>query len=68
MKAAHCDECARAMLRWYPYRRDIVPDLKCAKGHKPRFYQLVSPSQPDWGWKRVCVDFERSNAGVHEPA
>ena len=30
----------------------------CYCGHRPRFYKPRSPVDRDWGWKRVCDDFE----------
>lgn len=58
MKARQCDECKH-------YDAEIVPyeGWPCVEGHKPRFYKPLTISQAhsgDWGWKRRCEDFERS--------
>ncbi len=53
MKANHCDECKHAL---------FCPNtwaLDCQKGHKPRFYAPRSPVDTNYGYKRVCLDFEQ---------
>ena len=32
--------------------------LTCLKGHRPRFYQPRSPVDWEWGYRRVCEDFQ----------
>lgn len=56
-KARSCEQCA-----WWT--RQIS---RCAKGHRPRFYQprvdqQHLPDGGDWGWKRRCDDFEAKTA------
>lgn len=58
MKAQWCHECKH-------YDAEIVPHegWPCVEGHKPRFYKPLTLSQAhsdEWGWKRKCEDFERS--------
>jgi hypothetical protein len=62
-KASHCDECKHASVKWFLYRGPPAFDvLTCAKKHKPRFYQPKSnPHDCNWGWKRVCNEFETHN-------
>ena len=56
MKAKHCDECKH-------FNDEDVPGTKvCEKNHKPRWYGQKHVQDTDWGYKRVCVDFERHNA------
>jgi hypothetical protein len=40
-----------------------VSDLRCLKGHKPRFYlpRNGDPYDANWGWKRRCADFVVGN-------
>ena len=65
MKASHCDECKHATVKWYEYKGPPAFDvLTCAKGHKPRHYMPRNAMDTDYGWKRVCADFERHNAKV----
>ena len=55
MKAKHCDECKH-------FNDEDVPGTKvCEKNHKPRWYGQKHVQDTDWGYKRVCVDFERHN-------
>lgn len=55
MKAKHCDECKH-------FNDEDVPGTKvCDKNHKPRWYGQKHVQDTDWGYKRVCVDFERHN-------
>lgn len=64
MKAKHCDECKHATVKWYEYRGPpVFPVLTCAKKHKPRFYEQRNdnPLDLNYGWKRVCADFETHN-------
>lgn len=64
MSAKHCDECKHATVKWYEYRGPPAFDvLTCAKKHKPRFYmpRNDNPLDLNWGWKRVCADFETAN-------
>lgn len=66
-KAKHCDECKHAAVKWYLYRGPPAFDvLTCAKKHKPRFYmpRNDNPLDLNWGWKRVCADFETANVEV----
>lgn len=56
-KTRHCDECRHYVLvigTDYGGRDDKY----CKMGHKPRFYQLRSPMDNDWGHKRKCDDFD----------
>lgn len=50
MKTRHCDECKHQKVLF-------VDEMKCTKGHKPRFYQSRQPMSTDWGYKRKCEDF-----------
>jgi len=65
MKSRHCDECKSATINWYEHKGPPAFDvLTCAKGHKPRCYmpRNDNPLDLDWGWKRVCGDFDAANA------
>jgi len=71
MKASHCDDCNHATVKWYEYKGPPAFDvLTCAKKHKPRFYmpRNDNPMDLNWGWKRVCADFETDNAPHEGPA
>ena len=35
----------------------VADVIRCAKGHKPRFYMPRNYSDIDYGWKRRCDDF-----------
>jgi hypothetical protein len=52
MKAQHCDRCAHASYQGQD------PRLHCARGHRPRFYRPNLLYTGDWGWKRVCTDYQ----------
>ena len=66
MKARHCDECKHATVKWYEYKGPPAFDvLTCAKKHKPRHYMPRNAMDTDYGWKRVCADFETHNAVAH---
>lgn len=56
-KASYCDECYNL-----EHPLDGKSEPKCSKGHKPRFYKPKSDCRysSDWGYKRVCDDFEIS--------
>lgn len=61
-KTQFCDLCKR-----HYYEGDV---LRCREGHKPRFYMPKRPYDTDWGWKRVCEDYEDSDqnkVSKHEP-
>ena len=60
-KAAFCDECQH---REFPGA--LGEDLKCAKGHHPRFYLPKYPMSIDWGWKRRCDDFSEISDDFEE--
>ena len=65
MKARHCDECKHATAKWYEYKGPPAFDvLTCAKKHKPRHYMPRNAIDTDYGWKRVCADFETHNDRV----
>ena len=38
----------------------------CMQAHRPRFYTPRPETDPDWGWKRRCSDFERREEGKDE--
>ena len=38
----------------------------CMQAHRPRFYTPRTETDPDWGWKRRCSDFERREEGKDE--
>ena len=38
MKAKQCLECAHHEHKWYRWKGSPFDDLKCHKGHRPRFY------------------------------
>lgn len=62
MKSSHCDECKHATVKWYEYKGPPAFDvLTCAKKHKPRHYMPRNAMDTDYGWKRVCADFETHN-------
>ena len=71
MKARHCDECKHATVKWYEYKGPPAFDvLTCAKKHKPRHYMPRNAMDTDYGWKRVCADFETHNnlmGGLGDP-
>jgi hypothetical protein len=59
MKTRHCDECKHGQLSWYTYRGGEPFDvMKCANGHKPRFYMPRNQLDLNWGWKRRCGDYQ----------
>ncbi len=64
MKASHCDQCIHATIKLYVYRGPPEFDvLTCAKKHKPRFYvptTIRKAMDGDFGWKRVCGDFQNA--------
>lgn len=65
VKASHCDKCKHATVKWYEYKGPPGFDvLTCAKKHKPRHYMPRNAMDTDYGWKRVCADFETHNAEV----
>lgn len=53
MPASHCEECEHCVL-------ELLTEMKmvCEAGHKPRFYLPRTPDDTEYGWKRVCDDFE----------
>lgn len=53
MPASHCEECEHCVLQ-------LLTEMKmvCEAGHKPRFYLPRKPDDTEYGWKRVCDDFE----------
>jgi hypothetical protein len=51
MKASHCDECHHGI-----YRGGAT--IICEKGHRPRFYRPTLLHADNWGWMRVCADYE----------
>lgn len=53
--AAHCDECKHG---------NLGDTVTCGKGHKPKFYLPRNVLDTEYGWKRVCGDFERRKAEV----
>jgi hypothetical protein len=53
MKASHCDECYHGI-----YRGGAT--LTCEKGHRPKFYRHTLLLSDDFGWRRVCEDFEET--------
>ena len=64
-KAKHCAECRHATIKLYLYKSPPkFAVLTCAKKYKPRFYMQRhdNPLDLNWGWKRVCADFETANA------
>lgn len=57
MKAVYCDECKHFSETLATYKRP------CKAGHRPRFYVPRTTSHAvvgDYGWKRRCNDFEKS--------
>lgn len=58
MKSSDCEECKHSQLvtRWHGVKQ--LDDLQCNKGHKPRFYHPKSPIDTNWGYRRICEDFE----------
>ena len=53
-KANWCLECQH-----HSFHGEYSEILKCAKGHRPKFYKPKDPWGLDgFGWKRVCSDYK----------
>lgn len=57
-KANQCDECKHVYVE-FTFVKTIVPQFKCTKGHKPKFYKPKSYTDDNYGWKRVCSDYQK---------
>lgn len=53
-KASFCRDCANS--RSYPSANG-APVLYCVLGHKMRFFAPRDPRDEEWGYKRVCDDY-----------
>ena len=58
LKTRHCDECSHFDMGHLSDCECPIPKPTCTKGHKPRFYNSLSPMDDKWGYKRRCTDFE----------
>ena len=61
MKSSDCQEC-----RHHQWR---IPseDMKCNKGHRPRFFHPKSPIDTNWGYRRICEDFDNEIQRTNSP-
>lgn len=62
MKPENCGECE--------FRDWRGLKMKCKKGHKPNFYmptiyQIMNPTDTDWGYKRRCKDYQEKLPEEH---
>lgn len=54
--AKNCDECESRKYEYHGKKRGEV--FVCKKGHKPRFYMPKSALDSDFGYRRICTDYQ----------
>lgn len=57
MQTRNCEECKHS-------QSYLPEEMRCLKGHKPRFYtpkDISDAMRGNWGWKGKCEDFEEKN-------